>query len=98
MEAFDVTVENEVLRVRERRQPGGGLSYDFLWVNGPAGGTYGFTIGRSTTGTAGDTSDDAARMTREELVAQVQGFVEHVYEPGGLGETWPDHVPARNRF
>ncbi|MFJ6001282.1 hypothetical protein [Arthrobacter sp. NPDC092385] len=97
MDSFDVTVEHGVFRVSERRQSGGALSYDLLWVNGPSGGTYGFTVGRSILGTGGITSDDAARMTREELVAEVRGFVEHVYEPGGIGETWPDHIRARDR-
>ncbi|MHA7188880.1 hypothetical protein ACX80N_01130 [Arthrobacter sp. MDT2-16] len=71
MDPFDVMVEHEVFRVSERRQPGGALSYDLLWINGPASGTYGFIVGRTTLGTAGITSDDAARMTREELVAEV---------------------------
>lgn len=97
MDPFDVTAEHEVFRVSERRQPGGALSYDLLWVNGPASGTYGFTVGRSTLGTGEITPDDAARMTREELVAEIRGFVEHVYESGGIGETWPDHVPPRDR-
>ena len=85
MDPFDVTVEHEVFRVSERRQPGGALSYDFLWINGPVDGTYGFSVRRVTSGTGGITPDDAARMTREELVAEVRGFVEHVYEPGGIG-------------
>lgn len=97
MDPFDVTVDHEVFRVSERRQPGGLLSYDFLWLNGPADGTYGFTVGKFASGTGGITSDDATRMTLEDLMAEVRGFVEHVYEPGGLLETWPDHVPARDR-
>lgn len=98
MNPFDVTVDHEVFRISERRQPSGALSYDFLWINGPADGTYGFTVGWSRLGTGQIISDDAANMTREELVAEVKGFVEHVYEPGGIGETWPEHVPARDRM
>jgi hypothetical protein len=98
MNPFDVTVEHEVFRISERRQPNGALSYDFLWINGPADGTYGFTVRRSTLGTGGIISNDAARMTREELVVEVKGFVEHVYEPRGIGENWPKHVPARDRL
>ncbi|MFJ6001845.1 hypothetical protein [Arthrobacter sp. NPDC092385] len=97
MNPFDVTVEHEVFRISERRQPNGALSYDFLWINGPADGTYGFTVGRSRPCTKRIIPDDAANMTQEELVAEVRGFVEHVYEPGGIGETWPEHVPARDR-
>ncbi len=97
MESFEVTIDHEVFRISETRQPGGALSYDFSWLNRPADGTYGFTVGRVTAGTGGMTSDDSARMTRDELVAEVRGFVEDVYEPGGIGETWPDHIPARIR-
>jgi hypothetical protein len=96
MNPFDLTVEHEIFRISERRQPNGALSHDLLWINGPADGTYGFTVGRSTPGPGGIISDDAARMTGEELVVKARGFVEHVCEPGGVGETWPEHVPARD--
>ncbi len=95
--SFEVTVDHELFRISERRQPGGALSYDFAWLNGPADGTDGFTVRRVALGTGGMTSDDAAQLTRDDLVAEVRGFVEDVYEPGGIGETWPDHVPARVR-
>ncbi|WP_394253100.1 hypothetical protein [Arthrobacter pityocampae] len=97
MDSFKVTVDHEVFRVSERRQPGGALSYDFVWLNGPADGTYAFTVQRTALGAGGVTSDVSARMTREELTAEVRGFVEDVYEPGGIGEAWPDHIPARVR-
>lgn len=97
MDPFDVTIDHEVFRISERRQPNGALSYDVLWINGPADGTYGFTVGRSTPASEKIISDDEARMTPQELTTEVRGFVEHVYESGGLGETWPEHVPARDR-
>ena len=60
------------------------MSYDFAWLNGPAEGTYGFTVGRSS-----------GRSAATELVAQARQFVEAFYGPGGLGETdFPDHTPA----
>jgi hypothetical protein len=82
MDPFEVVVQGELFRISERTQPDGGTSYDFAWLNGPAGGTYGFTIGGST-------------AAAKELVAAARGFVEAFYGPGGIGETdFPDHTPA----
>ena len=82
MDPFEIVVQGELFRVSERTQPDGGMSYDFAWRNGPAEGTYGFTMGGSA-------------ATAEELVAAARGFVEAFYGPGGTGETdFPDHTPA----
>ena len=47
MDAFEVFVQGELFRISERTQPDGATSYDFAWLNGPAEGGYGFTVGRS---------------------------------------------------
>lgn len=87
MEAFDVRIDGELFRVSERIQPGGQMSYDFAWLNGPAEGTYGFTVGCAPLG---------ARMTREELETAGSNFVESFYQPGGIGEEdFPEHVEAK---
>lgn len=79
-----MVARGEVFRVGERRQPDGGPSYDFTWLNGPAGGTYGFTIGATS-----------GRILRSELEVRARHFVEAFYGPGGIGESdFPDHVPA----
>ena len=39
----------ELFRVTERRQSNELMSHDFAWPNGPAGGTYGFTVAPSST-------------------------------------------------
>lgn len=36
-------------------------------------------------------------MTRDELVAEVRGFVKGFYEPDGIGEDFPDQVSASSR-
>ncbi|GAB3537079.1 hypothetical protein GCM10027403_20080 [Arthrobacter tecti] len=88
MEPFEVTIEQEVFRISERRQPTGNMSYDFLWLNGPAEG-YGYTVGGS---------HREYRMSREELVDEVRGFLQGFYEPRGIGEEdFPDHRPAAGR-
>lgn len=46
MEPFEVSVDDELFRISEEVQPGGVRSYDFSWLNGPVGGTYGFTVGQ----------------------------------------------------
>jgi hypothetical protein len=84
MDHFEVVVQGELFRISERAQPGGAMNYDFAWLYGPAEGTYGFTVGRSS-----------GRTTAEELVAQARQFVEAFYGPGGIGETdFPNHTPA----
>ena len=86
MDPFELVVRGELFRISERIQPGGAMSYDFAWLNGPAEGTYGFTVGRSSGRT---------RTAAKELVRQARGFVDGFYEPGGIGETdFPNHTPA----
>lgn len=84
MDPFEVVVQGELFRVSERTQPDGAMSYDFAWLNGPAGGTYGFTVGPSS-----------GQIAATKLVAQARHFVDAFYAPGGIGETdLPDHIPA----
>lgn len=89
MGPFEFAVDGEVFRVSERFQPDGQMSYDFAWLNGPADGTYGFTVGCAPLG---------ARMTRDELVEAGRGFATSFYEPGGIGEEdFPEHLAQRAR-
>ncbi|GAB3605931.1 hypothetical protein GCM10027413_13400 [Conyzicola nivalis] len=86
MRDLDLSVDGELFRVRERRQPGGAISYDFAWRNGPAQGGYGFTASFG-----GDATDDR-------LAVEARAFVTAFYGPGGIGETdFPDHVAAADR-
>jgi hypothetical protein len=99
MDSFEVVVRGELFRVSERTQPDGATSYDFAWLNGPAEGTYGFTLGRSFGGTAAEElvaeAHPAGPTAPEELVAAARGFIEGFYEPGGIGETdFPNHTPV----
>jgi len=94
MDSFEVSVDGELFRISERREPGETLGYDFSWLNGPAEGTYGFSLGFVV---ADDNSteakpDSAAELPRDRLIAEVQGFVASFYEDGGIGqEEFPDH-------
>lgn len=98
MRPFEVAIDDELFRISERRQPDGTLSYDFAWLNGPADGTYGFTVGKFAVGSAGHTPDDTARMTEDELLDEGRGFVQSFYEAGGIGEEdFPEHISARIR-
>src|SRR5690606_35288642 len=100
MDSFEVSVDGELFSISERRGPDGILSYDFSLLNGPAEGTYGFSIGFAF---ADDDSteakpDSAAELSRDRLIAEVQSFVTSFYEDGGIGqEDFPDHVRARER-
>lgn len=97
MEPFNVNVDDELFRISERNQPSGALSYDFTWLNGPADGTYGFTVSRLVADSAAGTSNSTPSATRDDLVKEVRQFVKGFYEPGGIAEDFPDHVPARMR-
>jgi hypothetical protein len=97
MEPFEVIVDDELFRISERRRPGGALSYDFSWLNGPADGTYGFNASRFIASSADEPLTFVPSMTRDELVAEVRGFVKSFHEPGGVGEDFPEHVPASSR-
>jgi hypothetical protein len=84
MEAFEVTVLDELWRIAEREPSGATPTYDLTWLSGPAGGTYGFTIG-------------GGHRAPERLIAEATAFVEAFSEPGGLGEDCAGFVPARFR-
>ena len=84
MEAFEVTVLGERWRIAEREPRGATPTYDLAWLDGPAQGTYGFTVG-------------GAHRTPEQLVAEATAFVHAFSEPGGIGEDFPGFVPARFR-
>lgn len=89
---LEFSIDGEMFRVSERRQSSGMMSYDFAWLNGPDGGTYGFTVGLQTA----PGPDPNAHMTREDLMNEARGFVAGFYEPGGIGEEdFPDHTPPR---
>jgi hypothetical protein len=98
MKPFEVLVDGELFCISERRQPGGVLSYDIAWVNGPAESTYAFTVGRFAVGSGGSTSDARARMTEVELLDEVRGFVESIHDAGGdPPEDFLDHSSGRIR-
>lgn len=103
MEAFEIAVDGELFRASERVQPSGQMSYDFRWLNGPADGTYGFTVA-FVVAQHGET-DSGARPTpyavpdlRSQLIETARGFVDSFYAPDGIGEAdFPDHVRAERR-
>ncbi|MDQ0734782.1 hypothetical protein [Arthrobacter agilis] len=97
MEPFEVIVDDELFRVSERRQPSGALSYDFSWLNGPAEGTYGFNASRHVASSAEGTVACMPSITRDDLVEEVRSLVKGFYEPGGMGEDFPDHLSASSR-
>ena len=90
MDPVEITIDHELFRVSERREPGARLSYDFAWLNGPADGTYGFTAALGDI----DPADPLDRLTDEARL-----FVTAFYGRGGIGETdFPGHVSARERL
>lgn len=98
VEPFEVSVDHERFRISERLQPDGRLIYDIAWLNGPADGTYGFTVGRFVVAASETPEAGLARISQEQLVEEVRGFVQAFYGPEGIGEKdFPDHVPARIR-
>lgn len=98
MDPFEVSVDGELFRISARCEPSKTITYDFTWLNGPANGTYGFSLGAIAIGSEESEPCKASKLSREQLIAQVQGFVDSFYEDGGIGqEDFPDHVPARRR-
>lgn len=100
MDAFEISVAGELFRVNERTQPNGQMSYDFGWLNGPADGTYGFTlafvVARHGEYDAGERPPShVVPDVRLQLTEAAREFIEGFYAPGGIGEEdFPDHVPA----
>jgi len=84
-----IEVEGEQFRVDRRTAPEGRQSVDFTWLNGPQGGTYGFTVG--TTGPATGFSDEVIEQ-------QARGFVQSFFAPDGIGPAdFPDFIAERGR-
>lgn len=94
---IEISVDGELFRISQRRGAEGSVGYDFSWLNGPAGGTYGFSVGGVIVGDASaDEAIEASTFSRDQLIAQVQGFLRSFYEEGGIGQTdVPDHRPAQ---
>ena len=92
---MEFSVRGELMHVSEQIGPGGQTSYRFSWLNGPAHGSYGFTISLG----AGQDPVPAGGMppiTREQLASEAHGFITAFYAPGGIGEQdFPDHVPPQ---
>ncbi|WP_411700643.1 hypothetical protein [Conyzicola sp.] len=83
MRDLDLSIDGELFRVSGRRQPGGAISYDFAWRNGPSQGTYGFT------------ANFGAEASEARLAVEARTFVTAFYGAVGIGETdFPDHVAA----
>jgi hypothetical protein len=83
---LELSIDGELFVVTKRRQPGGALSYDFAWRNGPADGSYGFT------------ASFGAEVSSERLVEEARLFLTAFYSAGGIGgEDFPDHLAARDR-
>ncbi|MGL3149557.1 hypothetical protein ACSS7Z_04280 [Microbacterium sp. A82] len=98
MDSFEVVVDGELFRISKRRESSATVSYDFSWLNGPANGTYGFSVGLAANRSVETEACNASELPRERLIAAVQGFVDSFYEDSGIGqEDFPDHVPARRR-
>lgn len=100
MDDIEISIDRELFRISERREPDGSASYDFTWLNGPNDGTYGFTIGLSSIGRgfAGSrvsSTDTGSQMTPDMLENEARGFLRRFYEPNGIrDEDFPNHMAA----
>lgn len=98
MEDFELSVDGERFRISEQRQPHGKISYSFTWLNGPAAGTYGFTLGLVPIGQDVTIDEVPASLSSERLIEEVRHFVDAFYAPGGIrDEDFPSHAAAANR-
>ena len=98
MDEIELAIEGEIFRISEQIGPDGQTSYHFSWLNGPADGSYGFTVGRFGVGSDSTSAEGMPQMTHEQLISEVQGFITAFYESGGIGEQdFPDHTPAQPR-
>lgn len=91
MDPIELTIDQEIFRISERRRASGAVSCDFAWLNGPNDGTYG----------AGSVAPGAAvepKMSHDQLAQEARAFIQGFYEPEGVGEVdFPDHMPAKGR-
>ena len=95
MDAVEVTIKGEIFRISEHIRPDGQTSYHFSWLNGPADGSYGFTVGQFGMGSE-SAAGTTPLMTPEQLISEAQGFITEFYKPGGIGEQdFPGHSPAQ---
>ncbi|MDN3482867.1 hypothetical protein QMA10_13140 [Arthrobacter sp. APC 3897] len=98
MDEIELAIKGEIFRISEQTGPDGQTSYHFSWLNGPADGSYGFTVGRVGVGSDSTSAERMPQMTHEQLITEVQGFITAFYEAGGVGEQdFPDHTPAQHR-
>lgn len=96
MDDFEFSVYGEHFCVRDGARLQGTGSYNFAWLNGPADGTYGFTVGVTAAGAISPSDDTQPRMSHDQLIAEARNFIEGFYAPSGIGEEdFPEHVAAQ---
>ncbi|HXH34171.1 MAG TPA: hypothetical protein VNJ54_07130 [Plantibacter sp.] len=87
-----IEVDGEQFRVETRTDSDRRLSIDFTWLNGPAGGTYGFTVASGTREAAGTEET----LTRAQIEHTAAGFVLAFFADGGIGASdFPEFVLSR---
>lgn len=88
-----IEVEEESFDVASRPQPDGSSSYDFTWIDGPDGSSYGFTVGFHSPGTPAH-----REMSRSELEETAAQFVRSFFDEDGIGPSdFPAFVAAHRR-
>ncbi|UWX97378.1 hypothetical protein N2K95_01395 [Arthrobacter zhaoxinii] len=98
MDDIELVFNGEIFRISEDIGPDGKISYHFSWLNGPADGSYGFTVSRFGVGSGSTPAEPTPQMTNEQLISEVQGFITAFYESGGIGEQdFPHRTPAQPR-
>lgn len=98
MEDFELLVEGERFRVSERLSDDGAPGYDFIWLNGPGEGSYGFSLGLARLGVNAVDGAVSNGLSPAQLREQARDFVESFYQPGGIrDEDFHDHIAARIR-
>lgn len=85
-----IEVEGERFEVTTRAELGQ-RAYDFTWLNGPGGSSYGFTLGMTSTGTT-----FPRERSRLELEDEARQFVRAFFSPDGVSPAdFPEFVASR---
>lgn len=96
---MELSIKGEIFHISEQLGPAGQTEYHFDWLNGPADGSYGFSVSRFAAGSESASAQAMPPpMTHQQLIAEAEGFIAAFYAPGGIGEQdFQDHAPAQPR-
>lgn len=84
---MELSIKGEIFHISEQLGPAGQTEYHFDWLNGPAEGSFGFSVSRFAAGSESASAQAMPPMTHQQLIAEAEGFIAAFYASGGIADS-----------